>query len=291
MTVDAADARPTTAQAPTVKQLRHRAEVPMLVLGGTLSLGGIVVLLVLLGTGTEAPGWLTPAVAAVFAGPVIASVVVIRYKFWSTVSNAVEVTPDQFPEIHAIFRELAERMGMTPEESGMNELPRLYVINGNGLINAYAAKCQIDRAYVMIYSDFVDVAYELDDFSTVRFALAHELGHIRCRHVSLWRIMLQPVARLIFLSDSITRAQEYTADRVASYYAPEGAEGLLVLFAGKRMYRRVDLDAYFDSVERHPDGLWLKVANFRSNHAVGFRRMEALRRIRTEGWDVHGRML
>jgi hypothetical protein len=35
----------------------------------------------------------------------------------------------------------------------------------------------------------------------------------------------------------------------------------------------------------------LKVANFRADHAVGFRRLGALRRVQEEGWDVHGRML
>ena len=138
-------------------------------------------------------------------------------------------------------------MGLSDPDGGMDGLPRLYVSNGNGVLNAYATKCQLTRAYVVIYSDLVDIAYEHGDFSTVRFALAHELGHVKCRHVSIWRQLLHPVARLLFLSPSIFRSQEYTADRVASYYAPEGAMGLSVLYAGKRMYRHMDVDAYFDS--------------------------------------------
>ena len=66
---------------------------------------------------------------------------------------------------------------------------------------------------------------------------------------------------------------------------------LLSLFAGKHIGEHVDQDAYFESVAAHQDGFWLKVANFRADHAVGFRRMEALRRVQTEGWGVQGRML
>jgi hypothetical protein len=67
--------------------------------------------------------------------------------------------------------------------------------------------------------------------------------------------------------------------------------GLAVLVAGKRMYRHLDLDAYFRSLESHKDGFWFKLAAFRSDHPIGFRRMATLRRIPTEGWDVHGPML
>jgi hypothetical protein len=66
---------------------------------------------------------------------------------------------------------------------------------------------------------------------------------------------------------------------------------MMALYAGKRMYRRIDIDAYLASVRNHKDGFWLKFAHFWSAHAVGFRRIEPLSDIDSTGWDVHGKML
>ncbi len=185
------------------------------------------------------------------------------------------------------------RMGLTDPDGGMTGLPRLYVINGNGVHECLRHQVPAQPGPTcVIYSDLVDIAYEHGDFTAIRFVLAHELGHIKCRHVSIWRSLLQPVARLLFLQPSICRAQEYTADRVGSYYAPEGAMGLMsVLVPASGCTATSTSTAYFRSVEQHKDGFWLKLANFRADHPVGFRRMTTLRRIADEGWDVHGRML
>ncbi len=276
---------------PPVRELRHRAEVPMLVLAGVLSAAAVVAFVVLAAANLDEPGWLASAVALIVAGPLVAGIFAIRYSYWSTVSNGVEVTPRQLPQLYEMFAELGARLGMTPDGEGLLRLPRLYLVNGQGVFNAYATKCRIRRGYVVIYSDLLDIAYLNGDFATIRFALGHELGHIHCRHVSIWRLTLRPVAALLQLAPSVSRAQEYSADRVGSLLAPQGVMGMVSLFAGKHMSTHVDLDAYFASVADHGDGFWLKVANFRADHAVGFRRMSALRRVPDEGWDVHGRML
>jgi hypothetical protein len=179
---------------PSVAQLRHRREVPMLVMGGTLSALGVLLFIGLVAAGQDVPGWLSGAVLALLVGPVLLAVVFIRYNYWQTVANGAEVTADSFPEVYEIYHDNAQRMGLTDPAGGMDGLPRLYVVNGNGLHNAYATKCQVAQAYVVIYSDLVDIAYEHGDFATVRFALAHELGHVKCRHVSIWRTLLHPVA-------------------------------------------------------------------------------------------------
>ncbi|MGZ4632431.1 MAG: M48 family metallopeptidase [Actinomycetes bacterium] len=274
---------------PTVAAFRHRAEVPMLVTAGVVSAGAIAIVAIYLAAGRDAPGWATLALLALVA-PLMALVYGIRSAYWRTIANGVEVTPRQLPDLYRLYTDLAAEMGFTAS-AGLEALPRLYVVNGNGTLNAYATKCQLRRAYIVIYSDLLDVAYEFDDFSTIRFVLAHELGHVKEGHVSLWRTALKPIPSLLLLWRSVSRAQEYTADRVASYYAPEGAMGLLALMCGKRIYRRVDADSYLESVQAHKDGFWLRFANYLADHAVGFRRMEALSRVQNEGWNVHGRML
>ena len=277
--------------APTVRQFRHRAEVPMIVITGLLAVAALIVALVIALGGGDEPGWLKSAVVGIVAAPIVASLFFIRYSYWSTISNCIQVTETQLPDLYRLYDELAREMGFSPDGEGLEKTPLLYVKNGNGVMNAYATKCKIRRGYIVLHSDILDLAYTHGHFDTIRFVLAHELGHIKCRHVSLWRVMLQPIARLLLIGKSLTRAQEYTADRVGGYYAPEGALGLVALGAGKHMNEQVDVDAYFKSVADHEDGFWLKAANFYADHPVLFRRIPTLRRVQEEGWDVHGRML
>ncbi|MBL3699289.1 Zn-dependent protease with chaperone function [Leucobacter luti] len=260
----------------------------MLILGVLTTLGAFALALWFIARGdTEIPEWASAGLAALFV-PVLA-VFFIRFQFWNTMANAVPVTAKQFPELHELYAALGAEMGFTG--SKLQALPQLYVINGNGVLNASAAKCQVRKAYIQINSDLLDIAYELGDFRTVRFVLAHELGHVKLRHVSIWRLILGPVNTILTLRPSISRAQEYSADRVGCYYEPEGARGMAVLFAGKRMYQRVNLEEYYDSIRSHRVGLWLRAANYFADHALGFRRMAAIEQTASQGWNVHGKML
>ena len=276
---------------PTVREFRHRAEVPMLVLGGILTVLAVVacIFVILLGMSLSEFG---QGVLVGILAPALAFFA-IRWFYWSAITNAVEVTPAQFPEVYTIYHDLAQQMGFRPDAAGkgITRLPRLYIKNGNGVMDAYASKCQVSRGYVVIHSDLVDVGYTYQDWEFVRFVLAHELGHIKCGHVDLWRSMIRPVTTALRLQASVIRAQEYTADRVALYYAPAGGKGMIHLYCGKHLGHRVNMDEYFVSVHAHKDGFWIKVANFLSDHAVGFRRMAALHEAETKGWDVHGKML
>ena len=56
------------------------------------------------------------------------------------------------------------------------------------------------------------------------------------------------------------------------------------------MGSRVDLEEYFHSIDLHDDTIWLKLSNFLSDHPVGFRRMQTLKKAKDTGnWDVHGK--
>ena len=192
-----------------------------------------------------------------------------------TASNGVEITENQLPEIYSLYIDLAKEMGFGTKKLRM---PRLYLINGNGVLNAFAAKCSLHRRYVVIHSDLLDIAYNTGDFSLIRFILAHELGHHKCGHTNLWRLMLSIILKPVALDKSFTRTQEYTADRAGLYYAEEGALSMIYLFSGKYMGSRVDLEEYFHSIDLHDDTIWLKLSNFLSDHPVGFRRMQTLKK-------------
>lgn len=268
---------------PSVAELRHKAEIPMLIFAGVLTAAGLVAAAWAGSRGLDIPAWASGVLVGLIT-PILLRLVFIRFGYWSQIANSIEITKRQLPEIYDAYVGMADRMGF-------DEVPRLYLANGNGALNAFASKCQVRRSYIVIFSDLIDIAYEHGDFDGVNFVLAHELGHIKCGHVNLWRSAIMAVPRALFLGRSVVRAQEYTADRCAAYYAPQGAKSIMALFAGKWMYRHCDLTAYRDSVADHKDGFWLKFANFWSDHAVGFRRIEPVADVEATGWDIHGKML
>ena len=247
----------------------------------------VIVIIVLAANRSEAPGWVQAIVIAAVVSPFTIGVF-IRYTFWKEVVDAVEVTETQYPELYAVFAEQVRR-------GDFDYMPRLYIKNGNGLLNAFASKSRLDITkcgYVVIYSDIVDTFYDLGNVDTVRFVISHELGRLKLGHVHVRRAVLNGVLRPLFLHDTLTRAQEYSADRFgASINGPIAMRSLAVLTAGKRNYESTDLDAYIDNDAGHINRFWVAIINFRANHAVGRRRLAAARRMDREGWqDVHGQM-
>jgi Zn-dependent protease with chaperone function len=264
------------------KQLRHRREVPMLIVAGIVDIGAVIYWASLLIQHKKVTGY-AAVIPAIFVLPFLIPMLV-RLFYWGTISNGVEITPTQFSDLFVQYANLASEMGFT-------DLPRLYLINGMGMTNAFASKCSLSKSFVVITSDLLDAMYEFGDVNAVRFVLAHELGHIKMKHVSFWRFVLNAIPNQLLIGKSVTRAQEYTADRVAMHYAPEGASSLLLLYAGKRLYRRVNLTEYFRSFETHKIGFWARLANGLSTHPVGYRRMRALWEMTHKGLEHHGKML
>ncbi len=275
---------------PTIKEFRHKAEMPLLILGYVLT--GLVVIgcLIVIFTGGELKSWSSGILMALVA-PVVA-VFALRYLYFQKISNGVEMTKKQFPEMYNMYEELAIKMGFSNEKNSKNPIPPLYLLNGNGVMNAFAAKCAIYDRYIVLHSDIVDVAYVHGNFGALKFVLAHELAHVKCYHIEFKRLLVSPIMTLLFLSKSVTRAQEYTADRVACYYSLENAMGMLNFYAGKNLGKDINIEEYFRSIEKHEKSLFLKAVNFMSDHAVGFRRMKALKKAQDTGnWNVHGEML
>ncbi|PIE81313.1 MAG: peptidase M48 [Chloroflexi bacterium] len=273
---------------PSIKEFRHKAEMPLLILGYVLTVLVAVGALIVVVSGGELKPWASGVLIGLLS-PFLA-LFMLKYMYYKKVSNSVQLTEKQFPELYNLYKEAALNMGFT-EEEGKNQIPPLYLSNGDGVLNAFAAKCALHEKYVVVNSDIADIAYVHGNFNALKFVLCHELAHIKCGHVNLKRLIVAPVLKVLFLSKSLTRAQEYTADRVACYYAPNGTMGLVYLYAGKNLGGYVNIDEYFRTVENNDKHLFLKFINFRSDHAVGYRRMKALYDTKEKGWDVHGQML
>lgn len=213
----------------TAKKLHHRVEMPMIVLCIALTILAWIAIFVSVFV-LESP--LEDCAAPILVGaasPFLAVLILFRFNYWKEITGSVEITENQFPDIYVVYIKIATDMGFGKGKGVMAEIPRLYFKNGDGSLNAFASKCQLHKGYVVIYSDLMDMAYNQNDLDGVAFGLAYELGHIKCGHVSAWRTMLQPIAKILFLDKSLYRSQEWTANRCAYYYAPEAKRSMMVL--------------------------------------------------------------
>nr|WP_294898531.1 M48 family metallopeptidase [uncultured Pedobacter sp.] len=169
--------------------------------------------------------------------------------------NAVRITERQFPEVYQVLEKQCDRLGMP--------IPPVYMMQHGGLLNAFATRF-IGKDYVLIYSEIFDLAFEggMDELS---FVLAHELGHIKRKHIQK-RFWLFPSIFIPFLNSAYSRACEYTCDNIGNALSPSGSgSGLLVLASGKTTYKKVNVEAYLENAS-YETGFWKWFAEKASSH-------------------------
>jgi Zn-dependent protease with chaperone function len=184
--------------------------------------------------------------------------------------NAVKATEHQFSEVHHAAARLAQEMSLP-------EMPEIYIIQGNGLLNAFATRFA-GRNFVILMADMVELAYE-QGAPALEFVICHELAHLKRGHSGWRRLLLMPAMLTPFLGKAYSRACEYTCDRFGARYCPEGAStGLLVLAAGKKLYRTVDVDRMLADAERE-QGFWTWLSEVFSTHPHLTHRLRAVKRV------------
>ena len=186
--------------------------------------------------------------------------------------NAVRVSERQLPDLHEIVVEQCRALAM--------DVPDVFVTQAGGILNAFATKF-FRRRFVILYSEIVELAREQGE-PAVRFVVAHELAHIKRRHLNRqWLIF--PATLIPFLGSAYSRAREYTCDRFGARLVPDGAvSGLLVLAAGKRLYREVDTNEYVRQTNTE-GGFWFWLAEKTSTHPNLTKRVAAVRQHRAAG--------
>ncbi|HEU4625089.1 MAG TPA: M48 family metalloprotease [Steroidobacteraceae bacterium] len=162
--------------------------------------------------------------------------------------NGVEISEAQFPDLHAQLVECCRRLGM-------DQPPKAYILNGNGLVNAFATKF-LRTQYVVLTSDVVDAMH--GNGEGLRFYMGHELGHLRMKHISK-QVLRWPVLWLPLLGAAYSRARESTCDRhgLACCDSGEAAvRALGVLSAGGLRARSLNLPGYVRQTEASR-GFWM----------------------------------
>ncbi|WP_412538304.1 M48 family metallopeptidase [Longispora sp. K20-0274] len=255
----------SVVRGPIPRPRRHPWEIPMVVLGVLVSVTVMVVVFVLLVSGARVDEELAATVVAL---PFL--IYLVRGRTYATQRvNGVRITPEQFPDAHAIIVDAARAMGLA-------KVPDAYVVLGNGVINAFASGHGF-RRYLAFHSDLFEVGGRLGDPDTFAFIAGHELGHIRAGHVSYWRQVGTALMNTVPAAGAtLSRSQEYTADNHGYAVCPQGHRGMTVLAAGKYLYPQVDFDAMADrgATDR---GFFVFLVNLLSSHPVNIKRFAALR--------------
>jgi Zn-dependent protease with chaperone function len=187
--------------------------------------------------------------------------------------TSIEVTADQFPEVHQRIQHYASVFGL-------DSTPRAYIAQEGGLLNAFASKYNRTN-FIRINADVFEVGiFEAGprpkDPAALDFIIAHEVGHVAAGHTTYWYTGLSSLIGFVpIVRSALSRAKEYTADNYAYAVVPEGINGIVLLSGGKYLYPLVDGHklAERSTVDR---GVFVWFANALASHPVQTKRLAAL---------------
>ena len=192
--------------------------------------------------------------------------------------NAIKISEKQFPDTFNILKNHSQTLKL-------NEIPDMYVLQGNGILNAFATRIS-RKNFVVLYSDIFEMAYE-EGKDAVSFIIGHELGHIKRNHVGLIKTVLTlPAKPIPFLNAAYSRACEYTCDNIGYNLSPKGAtSGLLILAAGKKLYKKVSVSNLINNTQDQAEfAFWF--AEIFSTHPHLIKRMTAINELNLEENDL-----
>jgi Zn-dependent protease with chaperone function len=158
-------------------------------------------------------------------------------------SESVELTQEQLPTLFRVYDEVCTKLGI-------QERPSFYLLQSNGLLNAFATR-HSGRNFVVIYSSLLESLGH--DTPEVRFLIGHELGHIKRNHL-LKRLLLAPSLIVPLVGKAYHRACEATCDRFGVFAAGSldgGTRGLLVLGSGREAAHQLHAKLFANQYHHH----------------------------------------
>jgi len=184
--------------------------------------------------------------------------------------NGVRISQQQMPEIYEEVEKLCSAMAI-------HKVPDVYVIESGGVLNAFATKFS-GKNMIVLYSEIFDLI-DTDDKEALAFVIAHELAHVKCKHV-VKKMLILPAMLIPSLGKAYSRNCEYTCDRFAANYTDNidaAMNGLTILAVGKKLFRRVNRNEYLmqSSIEK---GLFVRLAEKSSTHPPLPKRIEEIQR-------------
>ncbi|HEX8036319.1 MAG TPA: M48 family metalloprotease, partial [Ktedonobacterales bacterium] len=99
---------------------------------------------------------------------------------------------------------------------------------------------------------------------------------IRLHHTRLWyQLSLAFINVIPLIPGFLSRAREYSCDRHGAFLEPQGEEGLVLLTAGRYVYRQVDVTNLLDQAAQ-VRGFWPEVAQLTQSHPLTVWRLKKL---------------
>jgi Zn-dependent protease with chaperone function len=259
--------------------LRHPAENPTFILMVVLNFAILGVLVdflaslslippALRGTNWETT-WRAVAGAIILVAPAL--LIVRQVQRASIRGTAVQLSRTQFPDLYASMDDFARTLGVKPA-------PVLYLSNGNGTLNAFAAQSGWTHNYVVLSNELFANLRDNNREGT-RFILGHETGHIRLHHVALWYNLLVCYSQLIpILGPTLSRLREYSCDRNGAALECNGEPGLVLLTAGRYAADNVQVNELVEQ-GRHLGGFWVGISQLPRSHPWTVRRIWRLHQL------------
>ena len=266
-------------QAPPPRgRLRHPAEVPFFIFMVVLNVLIIVAILQAAITLPFLPeriqdsGWgLAIRGALIGLLLLIPVLIIVRETQRASVrGTAVQLSRHQYGHLYRTADDFAHRLGL-------RRRPQIYLSNGNGTLNAFAAQAT-GHDYVVLSNELFTNLHR-DNRDGLAFILGHELGHIRLHHVSLWyQIAVAYSERIPLLGPALSRLREYSCDRHGAHLSPLGATGLVLLASGRHTENEVNIDELVRQGEALK-GFWVGLSQLPKSHPFTVRRLERLYRL------------
>lgn len=254
---------------------RHPSEVPLYVFSVVLNLlilAALIDVLVIVWTHPVllSNQVLTDVAVTILLGLIVLPLAYVVYRNLTRAAvrgSAVLVSQQQFPEIAAIQAKFARQLHL-------RRVPEVYVTSGNGQLNAFAASAyRVD--FVVLHSELFANLYQ-NNREGLAFILGHEFGHIRLQHTRLWnQLSLAFINVIPLLPGFLSRAREYSCDRHGAFVEPQGQEGLVLLTAGRYVYRQVDVRNLLHQAAQ-VRGFWPEVAQLTQSHPLTVWRLKKL---------------
>ncbi len=249
------------------EHLRHPREISLLVSGAVLFVLLLAGLTVFLSTmfGPIGAGAVAVAVISLYAARGLINA--------AERANSVEITSEQFPEVHRRIVEYSTLFGL-------EETPKAYMAQAGGTLNAFASKHNRIN-FIRINAEIVEVGQfgvgpRTADPEALDFIIAHELGHVAARHTTYWYTFIAGyIAYVPFIGAALSRAREYTADNHGYDAVPNGINGIVLFSGGKYLYPHVDGRQIAQRAVTDI-GAFVWAVNALSSHPIMTKRLQAL---------------
>ncbi|WP_195986892.1 M48 family metallopeptidase [Clostridium sp. D53t1_180928_C8] len=208
---------------------------------------------------------LLTGIVAIIAFPFGINLYYAKYR-----SRAIKITENNFPEVYNNIAKFSHKIDL-------KKVPEALLIQQNGVMNAFSAFI-IRKQYIEIDSDLFEIAYrEYNDLESINFIIAHELAHIKYKHATFYYNLFIMFSTIIpIIGSTASRAREYSCDRLAQKITGNtGVEAIFSLFAGKHLYKRIDVYDYINN-SNDINGFFVWCNNLISSHPILPKRIRAL---------------